>query len=107
MAEAENIPQINSYEDFVRQLNKVKESATSAVISFYKYCWQYGEEHDFNGNKDNIIDELKEYGLEPFVYKVTEDMNIIFRYKNFAEAVILIKPYEVDISILRHLCCSS
>ena len=104
MAETKDV--ISSYGEFIEQLNKVKNSEASAIISFYKYCWQYGDEHDFNGNKDLIIHELREYGLESFIYKVTEDMNIILRYENFAEAVMLVKPYQVDIALLRIMRCS-
>lgn len=107
MDETENILQISSYNDFIQQLNKVKNSESSVIISFYKYCWLYADEKDFNTNKDSIINELKEYGLEPFIHKVTEDMNIILRYENFAEAVMLVKPYQVDIALLRLMRCST
>lgn len=105
MSETKDI--ISSYGEFVEGLNKVKNSEASAIISFYKYCWQYGDEHDFNGNKDLIIHELREYGLEPFIYKITEDMNIVFRYQSYCEAVLYVKPYAVDFCILKHWCGSS
>lgn len=105
MAETENIPQINSYKDFIQQLGKIKNSETSVIISFYKYCYLYGDELDFNGSKELILMQLEKHGLKP--YKVTGDLNLIFRYKKYAEAVMLIKPYAVDFSILKHWCGSS
>lgn len=94
----EKMPTIKTYNDFVEQLNKIKEECSDIVISFYKYCWLH-EENSFDLYKGLIINELKPYGLQ--VFKVTEEMNIIIRFKKIAEAVIYIKPYSIDFAIYK------
>ena len=87
---------IKTFEDFKEQLKKVKESQSEIVLSYYKYCHLYDkdEDLDFDFYKDLILDELKPYGLEPI--NITKDLDLIFRFKNKAEAVIHIKPFGID-----------
>lgn len=94
----EKMPTIKTYNDFVEQLNKIKEECSDIVISFYKYCWLH-EENSFDMYKGLIINELKPYGLQ--VFKVTEEMNLVIRFKKIAEAVIYIKPYSIDYAIYK------
>lgn len=92
---------IKTFEDFKEQLKKVKESQSEIVLSYYKYCHLYDkdEDLDFDFYKDLILDELKPYGLEPI--NITKDLNLIFRFKNKAEAVIHIKPFGIDYLIYK------
>lgn len=87
---------IKTFEDFKEQLKKVKKSQSEIVLSYYKYCHLYDkdEDLDFDFYKDLILDELKPYGLEPI--NITKDLDLIFRFKNKAEAVIHIKPFGID-----------
>lgn len=87
---------IKTFEDFKEQLKKVKESQSEIVLSYYKYCHLYDkdEDLDFDFYTDLILDELKPYGLEPI--NITKDLDLIFRFKNKAEAVIHIKPFGID-----------
>ncbi len=87
---------IKTFEDFKEQLKKVKETQSEIVLSYYKYCHQYDkdEDLDFDFYKDLILKELEPYGLEPI--KITNDLDLIFRFKNKAEAVIHIKPFGID-----------
>ena len=92
---------IKTYEEFKEQLNKVKKSHSEIVLSYYKYCHLYDkdEDLDFDFYKDLIIDELKHFGLEPI--KITGNLDLIFRYKNKAEAIIHIKPFGIDYLIYK------
>lgn len=87
---------IKTYEEFKEQLKKVKESQSEIVLSYYKYCHLYDkdEDLDFNFYKDLILKELEPYGLEPS--RITENLDLVFRFKNKAEAVIHIKPFGID-----------
>lgn len=87
---------IKTFEDFKEQLKKVKKSQSEIVLSYYKYCHLYDkdEDLDFDFYKDLILDELKPYGLEPI--NITKDLDLIFMFKNKAEAVIHIKPFGID-----------
>ena len=49
--------------------------------------------------KEIILDELKHYGLEPI--KITNDLDLIFKFKNQAEAIIYIKPLGIEIFIYK------
>ena len=69
------------------------------LITFFKYCWLHDHEGDFNFYKELIEDELNDFGLKDFQYKVTEDMNFVLRYKKKAEALLYIKSYGVDFFI--------
>lgn len=86
---------IKTFEEFKEQLKKVKESQSEIILSYYKYCHLYDkdEDLDFNFYKDLILKELEPYGLEPI--KITDDLDLIFRFKNKAEAVIHIKPFGI------------
>lgn len=92
---------IKTFEDFKEQLKKVKETQSEIVLSYYKYCHQYDkdEDLDFNFYKDLILKELEQYGLEPI--KITENLDLIFKFKNNSEAVIHIKPFGVDYLIYK------
>ena len=92
---------IKTFEDFKEQLKKVKETQSEIVLSYYKYCHQYDkDEHlDFNFYKDLILKQLEQYGLEPI--KITENLDLIFKFKNNSEAVIHIKPFGVDYLIYK------
>ena len=87
---------IKTYGEFKEQLKKVKETQSEIILSYYKYCHLYDkdEDLDFNFYKDLILKELEPYGLEPI--KITEDLDLIFKFKNKAEAVIHIKPFGID-----------
>ena len=97
MEETEKIT-IDTFNDFVEQLEKVKKECSEIVLSFYKYCHKH-EPNSFKLYKDLMIDELKQYGLKPC--KVTKDMNLIFKFKKIAEAIIYIKPYGVDLLVYK------
>ena len=100
MKKIENV-KIKTFEDFKEQLKKVKESQSEIVLSYYKYCHLYDKDDDldFDFYKDLILDELKPYGLEPI--KITNDLDLIFRFKNKAEAVIHIKPFGIDLIVYK------
>lgn len=88
---------INSYNDFKEQLQHIKESEVAMVLSFYKYCYQNDNEIDFDMAKELMEEELEPLGLKPS--KITKDLNLIFKYKRKAEAIIQIKPYKIDLLI--------
>ena len=92
---------IKTYEEFKEQLNKVKKSHSEIVLSYYKYCHLYDEDEDldFNFYKDLILKELEPYGLEPS--KITDNLDLIFKFKNKAEAIIHIKPFGIDLIIYK------
>lgn len=92
---------IKTFEDFREQLNKVKKSHSEIVLSYYKYCHLYDkdEDLDFNFYKDLILKELEPYGLEPS--KITDNLDLIFKFKNKAEAIIHIKPFGIDLIIYK------
>ena len=92
---------IKTFEDFREQLNKVKKSHSEIVLSYYKYCHLYDkdEDLDFDFYKDLILKELEPYGLE--LIKITDDLDLIFKFKNKAEAIIHIKPFGIDLIIYK------
>ena len=92
---------IKTFEDFREQLNKVKKSHSEIVLSYYKYCHLYDkdEDLDFDFYKDLILKELEPYGLEPS--KITDDLDLIFKFKNKAEAIIHIKPFGIVLIIYK------
>lgn len=98
MANTEKIA-INSYNDFVEQLQEIEKQHIDIAISFYKYCFNQDENLDFKGAKELIIEELEPIGLKP--YKITKELNLIFRFKKVAEAVVLIKTYGIDLFIYK------
>ena len=75
--ETKKIPQIENYNDFVKQLQEITKQDSDIVLSFYKYCWT--RNHNSKDFKELMIQELEPFGLKPFVRKFTEDMNIVFR----------------------------
>ena len=99
----ENIEKVNikTFEDFKGELQKVKQTQSEIILSYYKYCHLYDrdEDLDFDFYKDLILNELEPYGLKPS--KITEDFDLIFRFKNQAEAVIHIKPFGIDYLIYK------
>ena len=100
MKKIENV-KIKTFEDFKEQLKKVKESQSEIVLSYYKYCHLYDkdEDLDFNFYKDLILKELEPYGLE--LIKIKDDLDLIFKFKNKAEAIIHIKPFGIDLIIYK------
>ena len=104
MKKIENV-KIKTFEDFKEQLKKVKESQSEIVLSYYKYCHLYDkdEDLDFNFYKDLILKELEPYGLE--LIKITDDLDLIFKFKNKAEAIIHIKPFGIDLIIYKKWLC--
>ena len=96
---------IERFEEFKEQLKKVKESQSEIILSYYKYCHLYDNDEDLNFDfyKDLILDELKPYGLEPI--NITKDLDLIFRFKNKAEAVIHIKPFGIDYLVYKLWLC--
>lgn len=90
---------IKNYSDFVQQLIKIKESETAMTLGFYKYCHKYDKQIPFSSFEDFINTELENYGLKPV--KITKNLDIILKFKDKAEAIIYIKPMEVDICILK------
>ena len=92
---------IKTFEDFKEQLKKVKETQSEIILSYYKYCHLYDkdEDLDFNFYKDLILKELEQYGLEPI--KITEDLDLIFKFKNNSEAIIHIKSFGIDYLIYK------
>ena len=99
MAETKDIPKIENYNDFVKQLQEIEKKDSDIVLSFYKYCWT--KKHNTKIFKDLMLKELEPFGLKPFVRKFTEEMNIIFKYKRQAEAIIYIEKYEIDLLIYK------
>ncbi|MCM1265163.1 MAG: hypothetical protein NC200_03100 [Candidatus Gastranaerophilales bacterium] len=97
MAETKDITEIKTYDDFVHQLQEIKKSNMDIVLSFYKYCSKQDDGISYKAAKELIEEELEPLGLKP--YKITKEMNLIFRFKRIAEAVILIKTYGIDLII--------
>ena len=48
-----------------------------------------------------MLEELEPFGLKPFVRKFTDEMNIIFKYKRQAEAIVYIEEYGIDLLIYK------
>lgn len=96
MSETE-ITKINNYNDFKEKLQHIKESEVAMVLSFYKYCYENDDEIDFETAKELMEEELESLGIKP--YKITKDLDLIFKYKRKAEAIIHIKPYKIDLLI--------
>lgn len=99
MAETKDITRIRTYNDFVEKLQEIEKQHIDIAISFYKYCFNQDENLDFKGAKELMIEELEPIGLKP--YKVTKELNLIFRFKKVAEAVVLIKTYGIDLFIYK------
>lgn len=92
-------PKIKTYNDFVKQLQEIAKQDSDIVLSFYKYCWT--KKHNSKDFKDLMLEELEPFGLKPFVRKFTEDMNIVFKYKRQAEAIVYIEEYGIDLLIYK------
>ena len=99
MAEIKDTPKIESYSDFVKQLQEITKQDSDIVLSFFKYCWT--KNHNSKGFKELMIKELEPFGLKPFVCKFTDEMNIIFKYKKQAEAIVYIEEYGIDLLIYK------
>ena len=97
MTDTDKTITIKSLEDFKQQLVALKNDAMATLISYYKYCWLHDSESDFNYYRELIEEELNDFGLKDYQYRVTEDMNFVFRYKKKAEAVMYIKHFGVDV----------
>lgn len=96
MAETENFT-INTYNDFVEQLQEIEKQHIDIVLSFYKYCSKQEDGVSLKAAKELIEEELEPLGLKP--YKITKELNLIFRFKKIAEAVVYIKTYGIDLLI--------
>jgi len=92
---------INTFNDFKQQLMALKEDTTATLMSYFKYCWLHDNENDFNFYRELIEDELEAFGLKAYLFRVTDDMNLIFRYNKKAEVVVYIKAYGIDVFIHR------
>ena len=99
MTNTKDIPKIKTYNDFINQLQEIEKSSTDIVLSFYKYCWT--RNHNYKGFKELMMKELEPFGLKPFVRKFTDEMNIIFKYKRQAEAIVYIEEYGIDLLIYK------
>ena len=99
MAEIKDTPKIESYSDFVKQLQEITKQDSDIVLSFFKYCWT--KNYNSKGFKELMIKELEPFGLKPFVRKFTDEMNIIFKYKRQAEAIVYIEEYGIDLLIYK------
>lgn len=97
MAETKDIVKIKTYNDFVKQLQEIEKSNMDIVLSFYKYCSKQDDGMSYQAAKELIEEELEPLGLKP--YRITKEMNLIFRFKKIAEAVVLIKTYGIDLVI--------
>lgn len=94
-----DIVEIRTYKDFVKQLQEIEKQHIDLVLSFYKYCSKQDDGISLKAAKELIEEELEPLGLKP--YKITKEMNLIFRFKKIAEAVILIKTYGIDLFIYK------
>lgn len=97
MAETKDKVKIRTYNDFVEQLQEIEKQHLDWVLSFYKYCSKQDDGVSFEVAKELIVEDLKPLGLKP--YRITKEMNLIFRFKKIAEAVIYIKTYGIDLLI--------
>ena len=97
MAEIKDVTKINTYKDFVEQLQEIEKQHIDLVLSFYKYCSKQDDGISYQAAKELIVEELEPLGLKP--YRITKEMNLIFRFKKIAEAVVLIKTYGIDLII--------
>lgn len=99
MAETKNKVKIRTYKDFVEQLQEIEKQHIDLVLSFYKYCSKRDDGMSFEVAKELIEEDLKPLGLKP--YKITDEMNLIFRFKRIAEAVVLINTYGIDLFVYK------
>lgn len=97
MAETKDIVKIRTYKDFVEQLQEIEKQHIDLVLSFYKYCSKRDDGISYEVAKELIEEDLKPLGLKP--HKITDEMNLIFRFKRIAEAVVYIKTYGIDLLI--------
>ncbi len=97
MAETKDKVKIRTYKDFVEQLQEIEKQHLDWVLSFYKYCSKQDDGVSFEVAKELIVEALEPLGLKP--YRITNEMNLIFRFKKIAEAVIYIKTYGIDLLI--------
>ncbi len=99
MSETKQKIRIKSYNDFVERLKQIEEIHIDVVLSFYKFCTKRDDKFTYKIAKELIIEELEPTGLKPF--KITKDINLIFRYKKIAEAVVLVRDYGIDLLIYK------
>ena len=88
---------IETYNDFVKQLQEIEKQHIDIVLSYYKYCSKQEDGVSFKAAKELIEEELEPLGLQP--YKITKELNLIFRFRKIAEAVVYIKTYGIDLFI--------
>lgn len=99
MAETKNKVKIRTYKDFVEQLQEIEKQHIDLVLSFYKYCSKRDDGISYEAANELIEEDLKPLGLKP--YKITDEMNLIFRFKRIAEAVVLINTYGIDLFVYK------
>lgn len=103
MTETKCVVKIKTYDEFVEQLTKLKDSDDVTMLSFYKYCWEYKEENedlDLTQVYRDLIEEVfEEYGLKPF--KINENLDIILKFKRKAEAIVQIKPRKLEVLVYK------
>lgn len=99
MAETKDKVKIRTYNDFVEQLQEIEKQHLDWVLSFYKYCSKRDDGVSFEVAKELIEEDLKPLGLKP--HKITNEMNLIFKFKKVAEAVVYIKTYGIDLFIYK------
>lgn len=102
MGQTKNAIKIKTYDEFVEQLTKIKESDDTIMLAFYKFCWDYKEEDDEDMTqiyKELVEEVFEEYGLKPF--KITENLDLIFKFKRKAEAIVQIKPRKLEVLIYK------
>ncbi len=97
MAETKDTVKIRTYKDFVEQLQEIEKQHIDLVLSFYKYCSRQDDGISYDVAKELIKEDLEPLGLKP--YRITKEMNLIFRFKRIAEAVVLINTYGIDLLI--------
>ena len=99
MTQTKDKPKVKTYNDFVSAIQNLGPTYSDKLLSFYKYCYQFDELLDLNAVKELIEEELIDNGLKPF--KITDDLDVILRFKKKAECVIQIKAYGIDYFIHR------
>ena len=97
MPEIKDMTKIRTYKDFVERLQEIEKQNFDIVLSFYKYCYKQNEGMSLKDAKELMEEELEPLGLKP--YRITKELNLIFRFKKIAEAVVLIKSYGIDLVI--------
>ena len=51
--------------------------------------------------KELMLEELEPLGLKPYIHRFTKEMNLIFKFKRKAEAIVYVKEYGIDLLIYK------